>query len=224
MSVRLAIRMRAPHICALAVLALALPASAQEALPAQAVEPPAESAESAPPPQRAPKYLNLRYDEDFSYLDKPEGSYEEDLFDPIKWIHLTDDLTLTLGGSFRARFESETNRSLGMYGHGHDAFFLTGRDELGDDVSVGPAVADVVIVVVTVPKAESGFVLRSQNGERHAGGLDRPSPSTHVKVLGCKPIRRDSARFSGLGEGRGAEVNVQTILQRSRIRFRLTRG
>ena len=33
------------------------------------------------------KYLNLRYDEDFSYLDGEPGTYREDFFDPIKYMH-----------------------------------------------------------------------------------------------------------------------------------------
>ncbi len=80
--------------------------------------------ETTDKPLRGPKYLNLRYDEDFSYLDGPDGSYEEDIFDPIKWIHITDDLTLTLGGEFRARLESWTHRSLGTAATTQDTYFL----------------------------------------------------------------------------------------------------
>ena len=39
--------------------------------------------------QPGPKYFNLRYDEDFSYLDGDAGSYQADFFDPIKNIHVT---------------------------------------------------------------------------------------------------------------------------------------
>jgi len=75
-------------------------------------------------PLRGPKYLNLRYDEDFSYLDGPKGSYRKDLFDPIKWIHLTKDLTLTLGGEIRTRLEAETNKAFGSTEPAQDTFFL----------------------------------------------------------------------------------------------------
>jgi hypothetical protein len=94
--------------------------------PSPTAEPQAQPAEPSPPrpPKPGPKYLALRYDEDFSYLDGPPGSYEPDLFDPIKWIHLTDDLTLTLGGSARARVEAETNRAMGVYGPGQDTYLL----------------------------------------------------------------------------------------------------
>ena len=71
-----------------------------------------------------PKYQNLRYDEDFSYLDGAPGSYSEDLWDPIKWISLGDDWHLTIGGQARLRMESETNKSFGSGARSHDAFLL----------------------------------------------------------------------------------------------------
>ena len=71
-----------------------------------------------------PKYLNLRYDEDFSYLDGEPGSYEEDFFDPIKNIHLGDDFRLTIGGEFRFRMESETNKRFGTNARTQDNFQL----------------------------------------------------------------------------------------------------
>jgi hypothetical protein len=60
-------------------------------------------------PLAVPKYLNLRYDEDFSYLDSEPGAYTEDPFDPIKNIRLSDDLRLSIGGEVRFRMESATN-------------------------------------------------------------------------------------------------------------------
>jgi hypothetical protein len=71
-----------------------------------------------------PKYLNLRYDEDFSYLDGPEGSYVEDPWDSIKWIALADDWHLSIGGQARLRFESETNKAFGGVSPSHDSFLL----------------------------------------------------------------------------------------------------
>ncbi|KKK85964.1 hypothetical protein LCGC14_2767990, partial [marine sediment metagenome] len=71
-----------------------------------------------------PKYLNLRYDEDFSYLGGPEGSYVKDPWDSIKWIEIADDWRLTLGGQARFRFESETNKSFGATEPSQDAFLL----------------------------------------------------------------------------------------------------
>ncbi len=86
-----------------------------------------EKKESSPPEQaawRKPTYLDLRYNEDFSYLDGPKGSYASDLFDPVKQMHLKDDWTLSLGGEFRFRLESETNKAFGSIRHGSDTFQL----------------------------------------------------------------------------------------------------
>lgn len=71
-----------------------------------------------------PKYMSLRYNDDFSYLDGEPGSYKPDFFDPIKNIHLSRDWRLRLGGEIRERFESETNRNFGSRDPTHDAFLL----------------------------------------------------------------------------------------------------
>ncbi len=71
-----------------------------------------------------PKYLNLRYNEDFSYLDGAEGSYQSDYFDSIKNIHLDDDWTLSVGGEFRFRLEAETNKAYGIRRQSQDTFTL----------------------------------------------------------------------------------------------------
>ncbi len=81
---------------------------------------PAESAV----PVRGPKYLNLRYDEDFSYLDGSEGSYTSDYFDAIKNINLGDDWRLSLGGEFRFDLESETNKAFGSTEPANDTFTI----------------------------------------------------------------------------------------------------
>lgn len=81
-------------------------------------------AAARPEPLRGPKLLNLRYDEDFSYLDGPEGSYEPDFFDPIKNIRLGDDWRLTLGGELKFRGESHTNFAFGARDRTQDTFQL----------------------------------------------------------------------------------------------------
>ena len=78
--------------------------------------------ESQPLP--GPKYLNLRYNEDYSYLDGPEDSYRKDFFDPIKRIHLNEDWTLSIGGSLRVRLEAETNKGFGSTVRAQDTFLL----------------------------------------------------------------------------------------------------
>ena len=80
--------------------------------------------EPAKKPLRGPKYLNLRYDEDFSYLDGAPDSYRSDLWDPIKDIHLDDNWRLSIGGEMRVRFESETNKSFGAIDPTSDSFVV----------------------------------------------------------------------------------------------------
>ncbi len=87
--------------------------------PAASVPP---SAKSRPLP--GPKYAPLRFNDDFSYLDGPPGSYQEDFFDPIKRIRLGDDVTVRLGGQTRGRFESLTRKRYGAEEPTQDAFFL----------------------------------------------------------------------------------------------------
>jgi hypothetical protein len=79
-------------------------------------------AQHAPP--KEPTYHTLRYEEDFSYLDGPEDSYLQDIWNPIKWIAIGDDWHLTLGGQARLRFESETDKDFGVSSPSHDAFLL----------------------------------------------------------------------------------------------------
>ena len=74
-------------------------------------------------PKPGPKYLDLRYDEDFSYLEGEPGSYREDFFDAIKNISLGGDWRLSLGGELRLQLESETNRTFGAAETSHDAFY-----------------------------------------------------------------------------------------------------
>lgn len=75
-------------------------------------------------PKAGPKFKNLRYDEDFSYLAGPEDSYIADPWDSLKWIDLGGDWHLTLGGQARLRFESETDKNFGGTDPSHDAFLL----------------------------------------------------------------------------------------------------
>ncbi len=83
-----------------------------------------EQTKAQEPTKASPKYLNLRYDEDFSYLGGSEESYTKDLWDTIKWIKVAENLHLTIGGQARVRFESETNRDFGTAEPSHDAFGL----------------------------------------------------------------------------------------------------
>ena len=68
--------------------------------------------------------MNLRFNEDFSYLRGDPGTYEPDWFDPIKDIDLGNDWRLSLGGEFRFRYESENNKSFGAVEPASDSFAL----------------------------------------------------------------------------------------------------
>ena len=88
---------------------------------------PSPPAVSPRPPAKAlagPKFLDLRYDEDFSYLDGERGSYKTDFFDPIKYIDLGDGWHLTLGGEFRFRLEAEDNFAFASRRKSQDTFQL----------------------------------------------------------------------------------------------------
>jgi len=90
----------------------------------QAVSTPAPTAEKpAEKPKPGPKYLNLRFDEDYSYLDEPEKA-EKDLFDPIKNIRFGKDWRLSLGGEVRYRFEDRHDFDFNRKRVDHDSFDL----------------------------------------------------------------------------------------------------
>ncbi|MCB9851968.1 MAG: alginate export family protein [Phycisphaerales bacterium] len=102
---------------------------AEAGVPAEKIEShkdakPEGSPAASDQPLPGPKYLGLRYNEDFSYLDGPDGSYQPDFFDPIKNIHLSDDLTLSVGGSVRGRLEAITNPTFGSAEPAQDTYFL----------------------------------------------------------------------------------------------------
>lgn len=86
-----------------------VPQSPTESSPAESSPP----AAPPPPPRNRPRYLNLRYDEDFSYLAGAPDTYAADFFDPIKYIPLGEDLRLSIGGETRFRMESETHTGYG---------------------------------------------------------------------------------------------------------------
>lgn len=63
--------------------------------------------------QEAPAYKMLRYDEDWSRLRTRTGTSGSDLFDPLKYVPLSDDWYLTVGGEVRERFEFFNNGGWG---------------------------------------------------------------------------------------------------------------
>lgn len=75
-------------------------------------------------PLPGPKYMNLRWEEDFGYLDGAPDSYQGDFFDPVKNIRWGDDWRLSVGGEFRYRLEAETNKAFGATEPAQDTFHM----------------------------------------------------------------------------------------------------
>jgi Alginate export len=70
-------------------------------------------------PKKA-EFKNLRFDEDFSYLEGGDGTYESDRSDPLKnnpdkpfTIDLGGDWRYDVGGEFRMRWELRENQAFG---------------------------------------------------------------------------------------------------------------
>lgn len=85
---------------------------------------PAAEAKAEPLSLRGPSYGKHSWEDDFSYLEGPPGSYKPDLFDPIKWIKLDQNWRLSLGGELRWREEFQTNRTFGANNPAEDSFGL----------------------------------------------------------------------------------------------------
>ncbi len=62
------------------------------------------------------------FDINFNYLEDP--NHEKDLFDPLKRIHIGDDILLSFGGQFWFRFQNETDSRLNPAGR-DNSFQLT---------------------------------------------------------------------------------------------------
>lgn len=112
--------------CVTVALAQSTPPSAASSQPAAAKSAdgyaaPASAPAKGPP---GPIYLPVRYDDNYSYLDGPPGSYQKDLFDPLKNIHLAKDWRLNIGGEVRERMELETNKNFGARDPTADTFLL----------------------------------------------------------------------------------------------------
>ncbi len=83
-----------------------------------------QQAPPKPKPLPGPKYNNLRFKDDFSYLTGEPGTYREDFFDPIKFIEVDENWRFTFGGEFRFRLEAETNKGFGANKRTQDTFQL----------------------------------------------------------------------------------------------------
>ncbi len=68
----------------------------------------------AEPNLEGPHFFNLRYREDYSYLDDHPEADGTDPFLRLKNIRLGDEWRVDFGGETRARFENRTNRYFGL--------------------------------------------------------------------------------------------------------------
>lgn len=95
----------------------------------------------AEPPR--PAFQALRFNENWSALGQMPKEQRTDLWDPIKYIPLTEDesIWLSFGGSARLRLESWRNFNFGAPPAGkNDDTFLLGRVFLHADLHLGPHV------------------------------------------------------------------------------------
>lgn len=89
--------------------------------------------------RKAPRYKQLRYEEDYSYLKNPNLS--TDFWDPIKYIPLggREDWYLSIGGEVRERFEFYHHEEAGSAPadqHGNNSYALQ-RYMLHGDLHIG---------------------------------------------------------------------------------------
>ncbi|MDX2131585.1 MAG: alginate export family protein [Planctomycetota bacterium] len=122
-------------LCFAAAFALSQHAAAPRARaqsPAAAASAPSQPA----PPPKPPPFRLFRYDEDYSYLADPARRTSP--LDSLKYIPLDDsgDITLSLGGEARSRYEYSSAPFFGLRAPGHDDFFLQ-RFLLHSDLRVG---------------------------------------------------------------------------------------
>ncbi|MHC5109116.1 MAG: alginate export family protein [Planctomycetota bacterium] len=146
----------------------------EEAVAEASVEKPADA---APKPLPGPKYLNLRYDEDFSYLDGEPGTYVEDFWDPIKNIRIGEDWRLSLGGEFRFRLESLTNPAFDNNRRTQDTYQLY-RYLLHADLKY----KDVFRVFV------QGIVAHEEDHDYADRPIDRNITDLHQLFMDIKPF------------------------------------
>ena len=72
---------------------------------------------------RGPVYGNLRYEDDYSYLNNSQAR-GNDPFNRLKKIPVGGNIALTFGGQYRFRFENDSNRRLGASTPQAQDFFL----------------------------------------------------------------------------------------------------
>ncbi|AMJ59974.1 alginate export family protein [Bosea sp. PAMC 26642] len=192
-----------------------------------------ETAALAQTPTNRPAYESHRFNEDWTPLRDP--ALQTDPFDPVKWIPLSGDgsVYLTLGGEFRARFESSRDPVFGLGSPRRNDYTLL-RSFLFADLHFGtnarafvelasglapgwagkppPTQKDQVDVLqafgeLSLPAAGGEIMLRGGRQEMSFGS------SRLVSVRESPNIRRafDGARAAWIGSG---ESRIDAFLMR----------
>lgn len=105
-----------------------------------------------------PAFRELRFDEDWRALADPGALASRDPFDPAKWIALSDDASLSLGGQARLRFEAWDGFAFGAPADDDAALLLT-RLRAHADLRVGErfrAFVEAKAAFTSAPRAFGG--------------------------------------------------------------------
>jgi hypothetical protein len=144
-----------------------------------------EEVAAAEPSQVPPPFKQLRYDEDYGYLhDLPRRT---DLFDPIKYIPLTESGAsyLTLGGEIRERYEYFRNPIWGAAPQDNDGYWLQ-RYMLHADAHFGDSLRAFV-------QLKSGLETGRRGGPRPT---DRDEADLHQAFFDVRVALADTNAFT----------------------------
>lgn len=96
------------------------------------VSAPAAAVDPAPPASKPPPFRLFRHEDEYWYYADP--ATRQGFFDRVKYIPLNQrgDVTLSLGGEVRERYEYLSAPAFGLRGSGHDDFLLQRVMAYGD--------------------------------------------------------------------------------------------
>jgi hypothetical protein len=151
-----------------------------------------------------PAFELFRAEEDYGYLaDRESSPYEDDVFDPVKYIPLDQDgnAYLTLGGEVRPRFEFFTNRH---WEAGEDEEFYSQRISLHANWRLGKTVRVFTELYHGYTSHEKEFAEYDEL-DWHQAFLELASPALTDHRwslrLGRQELALGAARLIGLREG-----------------------
>lgn len=174
-----------------------------------------------PPACDRPRILNLRYDEDWTFLRDP--ACRTDLWDPLKYIPLSRRLEvyLTLGGQVRARYDYIHNQS---WGRGPDDGYLLSRFMAFGDLHLGPharVFAELASQFVDGRKGGPGPVDEDVL-DLHQGFVDLaveiPEVGPFTLRAGRQEVDYASARLISAREGANVRLSFEGLRAIQRVR------